>query len=113
RAGHLEQVAGPEGPPLVQPGLEGPARPGAIVDDHWPRRVTGRPFDAHLHQRPLRGAADAEVGQLQPQRFQLGSERLLEACGEHAKKSAGLTSPAAKRNVDGAAAMSSDGSTQV
>src|SRR6266581_1134784 len=109
----LEEVAGPQGSSLVQPGLQGPARPGAIGDGHRPRRVTGRPFDAHLDQRPLRGAADAEVGQLQPQRVELGAERFLEAFGEHAKKSAGLTSPAAKRNVDGAPAMSSERASQV
>jgi hypothetical protein len=39
-----------------------------------------------LNERPLLRAADAEVGQLEPQRSQPGPKRLDEAVGEHKKK---------------------------
>jgi len=39
-----------------------------------------------LDQRPVGRAADAKVGQLEPQVVELGSERLDEGLGEHKKK---------------------------
>src|SRR2546427_3151405 len=45
-----------------------------------------RPFDAHLNERPVLRAADAEVGQFEAQHVQAGPKRLDEAVGEHKKK---------------------------
>src|SRR5216684_2708978 len=86
RARHLEHVAASQRTVRVEPRLERPARRGTIVHRHTSRRLAGRPFDAHLNERPVLRAADAEVGQFEAQRVQAGPKRLDEAVGEHKKK---------------------------
>ena len=70
----------------VEPGLQSPARGGAVGHRHGPRRVRRRPLDTHLDQRPVRRAADAKVSQLEPPLLHTDSKRLDEALGEHKKK---------------------------
>src|SRR5207247_3538072 len=53
---------------------------------HSPRRLAGRPFDAHLNERPSLRAADTEISQFEPQRVQPDPKRLDEILGEHKKK---------------------------
>src|SRR2546422_9461412 len=60
RARHLEDVAAAQWAVGVEPRLERPARRGAVLHRHTPRWLAGRPFDAHLNERPVRRAADAE-----------------------------------------------------
>src|SRR3989442_665451 len=86
RARHLEHVAASQRTVRVEPRLERPARRPTIVHRHTSRRLAGRPFDAHLNERPVLRAADAEVGQFEAQRVQAGPKRLDEAVGEHKKK---------------------------
>src|SRR5712692_3961655 len=86
RARYFEHVAAPQRTIRVEPRLEGPARRGTIVHGHTSRRLAGRPFDAHLNERPVLRAADAEVGQFEAQLCQSGPKRLDEAVGEHKKK---------------------------
>src|SRR6266849_2523015 len=98
RARHLQDVAIAEGPPppaapaapavRVEPLLERPADPAAVFD----RDVPWRTVNADLDERSVRRPADAQVGQIEPQRFEPGSEGLDKTLSEHGKKSAGRTS---------------------
>src|SRR5437667_2948044 len=92
RARHLQDIAIPQGARSVrvEPLFECPADPAAVFD----RDVPWRTVNADLDERSVRRPADAQVGQIEPQRFEPGSEGLDKTLSEHGKKSAGRTSPA-------------------
>jgi len=81
RARHLQDIAIAQGAATIriEPLLEGSADPTAIVD----RDVPWRTVNADLDERSVRRAADAQVGQVEPQRFQPGSEGLDKTLSEH------------------------------
>src|SRR2546422_8798932 len=92
RARHLQDIAIAQGARSVrvEPLFERPADPAAVFD----RDVPWRTVNADLDERSVRRPADAQVGQIEPQRFEPGSEGLDKTLSEHGKKSAGRTSPA-------------------
>src|SRR5690349_5158080 len=108
---HLEDVAVAERTIRIEPRLERAARRGTIVHGHPLRRSV--PLDAHLNKRPVRRAADLEVGQVQTQRRQPGPERLDETVGEHKKKRGPNFARFTARNLAGQRRVSSERHTHV
>src|SRR2546430_3163379 len=108
RARHLEHVAASQRTVRVEPILERPARRGTIVHRYTSRRLAGRPFDAHLNERPVLRAADAEVGRFEAQPVQAGPKRLDEAVGEHKKKRGPNFARFTGRNLPARRRLSSD-----
>src|SRR5207247_6170278 len=84
RARHLQDIAIAQGAPTIriEPLLEGSADPTAIVY----RDVPWRTVNADLDERSVRRTADAQVGQIEPQCVQPGSEGLDKTLSEHEKK---------------------------
>src|SRR6266849_1191478 len=117
RARYFEHVAAPERPVGVEPRLEDAARRGALRHAHAPgRELRPRrrgPLDAHLNERPMLRAADAEVGQLEPQRSQPGLKRVDEAVGEHKKKRGPNFARFTGRNLAARGRLSSEREPQV
>src|SRR6266496_313513 len=92
RARYLQDVAITQGTARIEPLFERSADPAAVFD----RDVPWRTVNADLDERSVRRTADAQVGQIEPQCFQPGSEGLDKTLSEHGKKSAGRTSPASR-----------------
>src|SRR2546422_5993992 len=113
RARHLEHVAASQRTVRVEPRLERPARRATIVHRHTARRLAGRPFDAHLNERPVLRAADAEVGQFEAQRVQAGPKRLDEAVGEHKKRRGPNSARFTGRNLAARRRLSSERESRV
>src|SRR5439155_3868834 len=90
RARHLQDIPIAQGTAHIKPLLERPTDPAAVFD----RDVPWRTVNADLDERSVRRPADAQVGQIEPQRFEPGSEGLDMTLSAHAKISAGSTSPA-------------------
>src|SRR2546426_264523 len=89
-ARHFQHIAITQGTARIQPLLERSADAAAVFD----RDVPWRTVNADLDERPVRRTADAQVGQIEPQRLQPGPKGLDKTLSEHGKKSAGRTSPA-------------------
>src|SRR5256886_13558422 len=111
RARHLQDIAIAQGAPTIriEPLLEGSADPTAIVD----RDVPWRTVNADLDERSVRCTADAQVGQVEPQRVQPGSEGLDKTLSEHEKKARAELRPHHVGNVAGVPSMSTERPAQV
>src|SRR4051812_2918895 len=68
RARDLEHVAVAQGTTCIQPLFQCTAGTGAVLD----RDVPWRTVDSDLNERSVRRAADAKVGEIEPQHFQPG-----------------------------------------
>ena len=79
-----------------------PADTGAVLNGDGPWRAV----DSDLDERAIRRAADAQVGQVEPQLRQPGPKGLDETLSEHEKKVRAELRPLQGRNVAGVPAVS-------